>query len=287
MRRVGWDIHGDPAQVYERRGQLQWRLIKSLWPGDWSSEPRRVLDFGCGAGRIVRHALVEDPELECWGCDIDANSVRWLREHLSPPLHAVQVDEWPPTPFEDSGFDLVYAFSVFSHLVDSWSAWLLELHRILADDGVLIATVFGPGAVQYGQVPIAEDTSGMNLFKPGTPWDDGGPLVVHSEWWLRSHWGRGFEILALHPGDPTAAEPLFGQAVLVMRKRPVPLTREALERPEPGEHRELLAARENVATLRGEVEELRRENEVFATSRSWRLTAPLRRMARAGRHKRQ
>jgi SAM-dependent methyltransferase len=283
VRRVGWDIHGDPLQVYEQRGRLQWELIKSLLPDDWMSASRRVLDFGCGAGRIVRHALSEHAQLECWACDIDAGSLGWLRRNLSPPLQVAAVGDWPPAPFEDASFDLIYAFSVFTHLLDSWSAWLLELHRMLADDGILIVTVFGPGALVYGHVPIAEDLSGMNVFKPGTPWDDGGPLIVHSEWWLHAHWGRAFEIAIAQRGDPAGGSPLFGQSIVVMRKRPVAVTREELERADAEEPRELAAARENVATLRTEVEELRSENDVYATSHSWKLTAPLRRIAATAR----
>ncbi len=32
---------------------------------------------------------------------------------------------------------------MFSHLTDAWSTWLLELHRVLAPGGLLLATVMG------------------------------------------------------------------------------------------------------------------------------------------------
>ncbi len=273
MRRVGWDIHArHPADVFEERGRNQWGFIKSLLPGDWYFEGKRILDFGCGAGRILQPAMVDDPEGEYWGCDIDARSVEWLRRHLAPPLHVFQTRDWPPMQLPDRHFDLIYAFSVFTHIVDSWSAWLLELHRVLKDDGILIATVFGPGHSAFAEEPVAEGIIGMNVLYPSASWDVGGPLVVHSDWWLRAHWGRPFEILDLRPGDPPGPPPLFGQGVVVMRKRCGALTTEELEQPEPGEPRELAALRENVSSLRREVA---RQN-VSLTSRSWRLTAPLR-----------
>lgn len=277
IRRVGWAVNArTPSDVFEERGRAQWRFVKSLLGDDWSFTGKRTLDFGCGVGRILRHAAVEDADGEFWGCDIDARSVEWLRGHLSPPLHVFQTGDWPPMPHPDSSFDLIYAFSVFTHLVDSWSAWLLELHRVLEDDGLLIATVFGPGHSWFAEEPVAEEIVGMNVLYPSAAWDAGGPLILHSEWWLRAHWGRAFEIVELRVGDPSGQAPLFGQGVVVMRKRPGTFTTRDLERPEPDEPRELDAIRQNVSSLRREVA----RHAVYLSSRSWRLTAPLRAVGR-------
>jgi SAM-dependent methyltransferase len=277
MRRVGWAINAPaPADVFEERGRAQWRFIKSLLPDDWSFEGKRILDFGCGVGRILRHALVEDGDGEFWGCDIDGPSVEWLRGHLSPSAHVFQTNDWPPTQHLDGSFDLIYAFSVFTHLADSWSAWLLELRRLLAADGVLIVTVFGPGHSSFAEEQVSEDLVGMNILYPSAAWDVGGPLILHSEWWLRAHWGRAFEIAELRRGDPSGAPPLFGQGVVVMRKRAGAFTTTDLERPETHEPREIDALRQNVSSLRREVA----RDTIYLTSRSWRLTAPIRAIAR-------
>jgi SAM-dependent methyltransferase len=280
MHRVGWSVYASrPADVFEERGREQWHLIKSLLPPDWDLEGKRVLDFGCGAGRILRTAVTEDPDAEFWACDIHAPSVAWLTEHLSPPAHIFQSEAWPPLGQPDRRFDLIYAFSVFTHLLDSWSAWLLELHRVLTDDGVLIVTVVGPGHATFKAEPIGEDIIGMNVMSPSAVWDKGGPLIWHSEWWLRAHWGRAFEIVELRHGDPAGPPPLFGQGVVVMRKRPGAFTIEDLEAAEPGEPREIAALRQNVASLRREVA----EQAVVLDSRSWRYTGPLRAAVQAAR----
>src|SRR6266566_5940336 len=138
--------------------------------------------------------------LECdfWGCDIDADSIDWLKTALSPTVHVFRNGELPPLELETESFDLIYAVSVVRHLTDSWSRWLLELHRILVPGGLLLATFIGPGAAPHvTDEPWVEDRIGMNVLRPGHSWDLGGPMVLHSPWWIRAHWGRAFDIVDL------------------------------------------------------------------------------------------
>jgi len=227
------------------------RILGALPPG-WNIEGKRVLDFGCGAGRTLRQFIPEAEIAEFHGCDIDEPSIEWLDEHLSPPLHVFANRESPPLERPDASFDLIYCLSVFTHLTESWSAWLLELHRLLRPDGFLIATFLGPKRAARVLSPhvvgdgIDPDRIGMNELAHGRPWDFGGPLVVHSPWWIRAHWGRAFEILRL---DEEGFWEDWDQGFTVMRKRDRVLSIEDLELPEPDEPRELLAAHENVRQL--------------------------------------
>ena len=79
---------GDPVAAYESLGAEARRAIVELLPEDWSFEGKRVLDFGCGAGRTLRHFLTEAEAAELWGSDIDGASIDWLRSELCPPLNA-------------------------------------------------------------------------------------------------------------------------------------------------------------------------------------------------------
>jgi SAM-dependent methyltransferase len=209
--------------------------VLDLLPDDWSFEGKRVLDFGCGAGKVLRHFASEAEVAELHGCDIDEPSIDWLERELCPPFHAFRNEEEPPLPgIADENYDLVLALSVFTHLTDRWSDWLLELHRVLKPGGLLIATFLGRAASEvYMRRPYDEDRIGMKVLHPRQDWDAGGPTVFHSKWWLRAHWGRAFDFAELRPGT----EP--GQhGMMLLRKRPVTLTKADLERPEPGEPRE-------------------------------------------------
>jgi small-conductance mechanosensitive channel len=90
----------------------------------------------------------------------------------------------------------------------------------------------------------------MNALRHWASWEAGGPMVLHSTWWLRAHWGRAFEILEIDEA-PVAASHRW----LAMRKRDLTLTVADLERPEPGEPREFSAVRHHVRQLRRELEE--------------------------------
>jgi SAM-dependent methyltransferase len=256
-------------QVYERRGRDVREAIESLLPPDWSFEGKRVLDFGCGAGRVLRHFLPEAANAEFWGCDIDRRSIDWLQKHLCPPLRAYRNAGTPPLPHPDGYFDLIWALSVLTHITDTWSAWMVELHRVLADDGLLLVTFMGEGVSQYvTPEPWDEDLVGMNVLHCGESWDLGGPKVLHSPWWIRAHWGRAFEIVTLHAHGFSREGPV-GQGAVLLRKKPVPLTPADLEAWEPAEPRELHAVRHNLSQVQRELASLRQ-------SASWRVTRPIR-----------
>jgi SAM-dependent methyltransferase len=273
----------EPFARYDRFGAESREAIMQILPEGFSFEGKRVLDFGCGAGRTLVHFLGEAEIAEIWGCDIDRESIEWIRQHLEPPLHACACGTEPPLPFEDRSLDLVWAVSVFTHLTDAWSAWLLELKRALRPDGLLIATFMGKRVSEWlTDESWDEDRHGMNVLHHLASWEDGGPLVLHSEWWIRAHWGRAFDVIAIEDNLPNEE---WVHSWALLRPRPAALSRADLERPEPGEEREVEALRHNLRQVQREMERAVRETEeraardraaVYEGSASWRLTRPLR-----------
>jgi SAM-dependent methyltransferase len=279
---IGYVGHHDPARQaedFELFGRRYRAAILDLLPPDWSFEGKRVLDFGCGSGRVLRHFLEEAEVAELHGSDIDAASIAWLQQNLSPPMHFSRNSEEPGLPFPDDHFDLIWTTSVFSVITDTWSGWLCELHRVLRPDGILISTFVGEGGSQFvAGEPWDENRIGMNVLAYGVSWEVGGPMVMHSPWWIREHWGRAFDILELRPRTD------WGEGLVVMRKRDVAVTREELERIDPGDERELRALRHNLRQVQRESLQVQEAGaaklRALEQSWSWRLTRPLRAAAK-------
>ncbi len=101
-----------------------------------------LLDFGCGCGRVTRH-LQEFPAAKIHGVDLHGNAIRWCARNLKQGEFAVNALA-PPLAFKDRSFDLIYAFSVFTHLNETLeAAWLGEFQRILVPGGWLIVSTHG------------------------------------------------------------------------------------------------------------------------------------------------
>jgi len=285
----------NPVGVYEDTGRLHRDLLQSLLPDDWSWSGKRVLDFGCGVGRVLRQFAPEAEEAEFWGCDLDTPSVEWLQKNFSPHFKIFESAEQPGLPQQDGFFDLIYAYSVYTHFTDNWAAWLAEHHRVLGDDGLLFATFLGRGMLE----PLIgekwdENQIGMNTLMHGFRWDKGGPIAINSPWWIRAHWGRAFEIVELLP---VVEEGVPSHGIVLARKRPATLTVAKLTELEPDEPREVNALRHHVEQIADETKRLRIAHDIQADqleelqavreelgrmgeSLSWRLTAPLRALKR-------
>jgi SAM-dependent methyltransferase len=276
-RVLSLDGRGDPFTAYEQLGAETKTALEGLLPSGWSFDGKRVLDFGCGAGRTLRHFLPEARTGEFWGVDIDEASIEWLEGALCPPLRVRQSPAAPPLGLEYGSFDLIWAISVFTHLTDASIPWLLELHRLLKPDGLLVATYLGRWSSELlAGEPWDEDRVGMNVLRHNQDWDSGGPVVLMSDWWVQAHWGRAFEILEVHAN-------VHAQTWALLRKREVELTAEDIERP-GHDPREYHALRHNLRQVQRELESIegavRREYE---GSSSWRITRPLREGARLAR----
>lgn len=101
-----------------------------------------ILDFGCGCGRVLRH-LPALTGAALAGSDLNPEAIRWCAERLGFGRFAVN-GLAPPLAFADGQFDLIYAFSVFTHLPEPLQRpWIAELHRCLRPGGYLILSLHG------------------------------------------------------------------------------------------------------------------------------------------------
>jgi ubiquinone/menaquinone biosynthesis C-methylase UbiE len=102
------------------------------------------LEWGCGVGRIVRHlpGLLEE-DIKIYACDINANMIEWDKKNLPGVIFSL-INCVPPTVYDTQMFDLVYAFSVLTHIqMEEQEKWIAEVHRVLKDGGIFLFTTHG------------------------------------------------------------------------------------------------------------------------------------------------
>lgn len=104
----------------------------------------RILDWGCGPGRIIRHLpLFIGNSCELTGTDYNERSIKWCRENLKGINFTINGSD-ALLPFPDNYFDIIYGLSVFTHLpVEKHNEWKDELARILKQGGIILFTTQG------------------------------------------------------------------------------------------------------------------------------------------------
>jgi SAM-dependent methyltransferase len=177
-----------------------------------------VLDFGCGAGRVLPSFAVLAPRATLVGCDVDQSAIEWARRHRAGARWELSSFA-PPLPFEAESFDLIYSISVFSHLGASLQGgWLRELRRVLAPGGIALLSVHGRHAFEqfrtgrvrtawcaaelFGRGPLG---AGEFVFAPYTRsmWTEGElpgvgreyGLAFHGSAHVRDAWSRELDVL--------------------------------------------------------------------------------------------
>ena len=175
----------------------------------------KVLDWGCGCGRILRFFLedwniLQHPRII--GIDIDPVNIAWCKENL-PNAEFLCIDPDPPTTLPDNEFDLIYGSSVFTHLTEEdQDKWLLELRRLLKPGGFCFVTInaelawFALFSMRKGPRQFFEHISkgirdsghvdiGVDQKRPGYYRN-----TTHTSDYVLTHWATIFKIVDIIHG---------------------------------------------------------------------------------------
>jgi len=141
-------VSNDPSpDNYRDVDFVRWAIEQPLIAGGYRfADFDRILDFGCGAGRLLQALnLSRRQGQELYGCDVNEACANWCKDNLdfATVAHTALA---PPLPYADDQFDLIVAISVFTHLSRPLQvAWARELMRVLRPGGVALVSTWGLG----------------------------------------------------------------------------------------------------------------------------------------------
>jgi cyclopropane fatty-acyl-phospholipid synthase-like methyltransferase len=145
------------------------------------STSSRLLDWGCGAGRLAVGIVEKMGRIDQYhGVDVQQHLIDWAQRHIGnrPGFTFTHVDlanarynpggaQQRTIPGATADYDGFYAFSVFSHLMeDDTAAYLGEVSRLLTPGGRAFVTAF----VEEGVPDVEENPVGYG------PLEWSGPL---------------------------------------------------------------------------------------------------------------
>jgi len=160
----------------------------------------RLLDFGCGWGRMLRFYQKDLDPKNLYGADINAYLLDEAKR-TGVPGQLAHIDPLGNLPYPDGTFDVVYAYSVFTHLPEPMQDhWLAEIARITKPGGLFIATVEPPRFLDFFLDRDPNDTKQH-------PWHLKMTQVIHSKPELK-------EILAERGFAYVQGTELYGDCVI-------------------------------------------------------------------------
>lgn len=164
-------------------------------------------DFGGSTGRVFRHFHFQSEDWTVWSSDFKMTSVDWNLQNFPSQIMAFQGVYFPFLPIEDRTFDLISAMSVFTHIDETETSWLLELRRIMKPGGIAVVTIHNEDTWQnmnpmlrevieryspdLAKQPILPQGRSVSNFRNDDPYRCN---TFHSNDYIQRQWGRFFDV---------------------------------------------------------------------------------------------
>ena len=197
--------------VFWLSGYADYETVRKL-AADRGVTRGRYFDFGGSTGRVFRHFALQTDAWEVWSCDFKPSSVEFNLRYFPKSIRAFLNTAYAALPIPDGYFDLISACSVFTHIDETETGWLLELRRILKIGGIACLSIHSKETWQRMDGELRSD---VERFRPDIASEEAlpeGKTVVtfrsddpyrcqtfHSDEYIERNWGRYFEICEIRP----------------------------------------------------------------------------------------
>jgi ubiquinone/menaquinone biosynthesis C-methylase UbiE len=172
----------------------------------------RYFDFGGSTGRVFRHFALQTDAWDVWSCDFKPSSVEFNLKYFPKSIRAFLNTAYPALPIPDGYFDLISACSVFTHIDETETGWLLELRRVLKVGGIACLSIHSKETWLAMEGELRADVERFRPDIASRPVLPEGKTVVtfrsddpyrcqtfHSDAYIERNWGRYFEICEIRP----------------------------------------------------------------------------------------
>ncbi|MBT3690158.1 class I SAM-dependent methyltransferase [bacterium] len=107
---------------------------------EYIRDNQKILDLGCGNGRLYKYLKEQDLNIEYYGIDISNELLKIVEERYPEVKSNLTEGSITKLPYEDNTFDLVVCIAVFLHLPSKAMRLqaLSEVQRVLKPGGHLL-----------------------------------------------------------------------------------------------------------------------------------------------------
>ena len=134
---AGYDL---VAEKFSATRNFFWKDLEFI--ADIVSSGDKILDFGCGNGRLLE--IIGKRNIEYQGVDVSSGLVEKAKEkypHFKDRFSKIEAE--PSLPFPENYFNVIFSLAVFHHFPKEYQKIRLqELCRLLKPGGKIVLTVW-------------------------------------------------------------------------------------------------------------------------------------------------
>jgi SAM-dependent methyltransferase len=218
--------YGESIDQHKASGRSDSETLKRILAeaGFNPHQCKSFIELGCANCRVLRWFYDWSEWAEGWGADINSNPILWAVQSF-PRFNFVVTTTTPHVPFPDNYHDLVFCFSVFTHIDDLCLSWFSEIWRVLKPGGLFYFTILDEASLDVLKTEPHRYASKLLLPSPYLKGYEVGrigmlsvqrgrrTLVIYKRSWLLAQLRKRFEVVSIT--ERTMAQ---SQTAILVRK---------------------------------------------------------------------